>query len=445
MTASGYWSGAWPGEDGGPRRRQTATGGLGLEPGDRLEVTERDVFAATMLVTRDPGELFLLRHTLGARIHRDPTIAWVERIDPHTLAPLGRSPDLAGGPFWPGGLAAHANGSLVLVHGRHAHRLDATTLEPIASRQLPAPRPHNSFVLLPGGELVTKDFDRRRRAPARMLVLDPKTLATIAEAELPEPAIARLSADGDDVYAVGITTAFRYRFDRAAATLERDPGWSHRYRTLDGQGHGWDPVIAAGHAWFLDNGDHDYLTTMLGAARDRGPVRLHRVSLADRADHEAVEVCGEPRGAVTNPPVYDERRRIAVAHDAANGVLAAFDHPPSGPLALRWRMRLNHAAHHVLFAETGELVVMDFAPRLRVPRSLSPVARAGAGLMRSERVRRATAGRDEVVVLDVETGEERGRAPVRTAFQSVLFPAPGRDRDVYAVSFSTLARIRAPG
>src|SRR5699024_3390837 len=101
-----------------------------------LSVTSRDAFATTMLVLREPGELFALRHTMHG-VGR-PTTAWVERIDPVTLETLDRSGDLAAGPFWPGGLAAHANGSLHVVFGRHAHRL-APDLSVLARRELPQP------------------------------------------------------------------------------------------------------------------------------------------------------------------------------------------------------------------------------------------------------------------------------------------------------------------
>jgi hypothetical protein len=46
-----------------------------------------------------------------------------------------------------------------------------------------------------------------------------------------------------------------------------------------------------------------------------------------------------------------------------------------------------------------------------------------------------------VVVLDIETGSETARARVPSMFQSVLFPAPGWERDLYWCTFSTLARL----
>jgi hypothetical protein len=46
-----------------------------------------------------------------------------------------------------------------------------------------------------------------------------------------------------------------------------------------------------------------------------------------------------------------------------------------------------------------------------------------------------------VVVLDVATGEERARADTGSGMQSVLFPVPGWDRDLYLCSFLTVSRI----
>ena len=150
---SGYWPSRWPGEDGGPRRLQQPAAGPGpdLDAG-HVHVRSREVIAATMVVLREPGEVFLLRHTAGP-----DAIAWVERVDPEGLDLLARSVDLPGGPTWPGGIAAHADGSLHVVFGNHAHRLDAD-LAVLASRELPRRRPYNSFVILPDGHLVTKDF-----------------------------------------------------------------------------------------------------------------------------------------------------------------------------------------------------------------------------------------------------------------------------------------------
>ena len=439
---SALWTGPWPAEDGGPCRTQLAAGlpALRIGPEERLETTAiRDAFGATMVVLRDPGEVYALRHTLGRRPLRDPVTAWVERIDPVTLAPLARSQQLAGGPFWPGGLAAHANGSLYVVSGNHCHRLSAD-LDLLATARLPAGRPYNSFVVLGDGTLCTKDFDRELGSESRLVALDPDTLERLgAEGGIGEPSIGRLSAAGNDVYVVGASSVQRWRWDGSA--LERDGAWGAPY-LIPGGSYGWDPVIAGGHVWFLDNGAHDFVTTMRGAGVAGGPVHLVRLSLSDPGDFERVEVCGLPRGAITNPPLYDASRRVAVAYDSANGVVQAFSFGER--LSPLWRRELSHAAHMILYPESGELVLHDFKGRAlfhtRLGRALG---RRTAGAVRHEALRRRATrlSRDEVVVVDIETGSERGRAPVPTLMQSVVFPAPGFDRDLYWVTMSTIARI----
>lgn len=438
----GLWPSPWPAEDGGPARRQQphGIGGLGIGPGERLRTTAvRDAFATTMVVLREPGELYALRHSFGRRPLDDPAHAWVERLDPLTLEPLARSPDLPPGPFWPGGLAVHANGSLHVVFGDHCHRLSAD-LEALASTRLPADRPYNSFVVLADGTIVTKDFDRALRASARLTLLDPDTLERrCGDVEIGEPAIARLSADGDRVYVVGARSVMRFAWDGARLELDRD--WGGPYLSAGGS-YGWDPVLAGGSLWFMDNGAHDFVTTMRGAGVAPGPVHLVRISLEDDADLERVEISGAPRGAITNPPLYDPERRIAIAHDSANGVVQAFSF--DGRLEPLWRREISQAAHMILFPESGELVLHDFhGPALARTRAARAIMRRTAGSLRHAGARRLAtrASGDDVVVVDIETGTERSRTHVPSVMQSVLFGAPGFERDLYWVTMTTIARL----
>jgi len=395
---------AWPAEDGGPRRRQAVRG---RAPSGPLDVVARDAAGAHMVIVGEPGQVFAYGSAFG-----DGSTAWIERLDPVTLAPLARAERLAPpGPWWPGGMAlavdGAAAGSLHLVHGRWAHRL-TTDFRVLASRELPCARPYNSFVTLPDGALVTKDLVLDGAAASTLVALHPETLAPIGEpVPMPEGSIARLSADGDVVYAIGDHTAFRYRW--TGRQLVRDLGWSFRYRTRAEQSYGWDPVVAGGHVWFMDNGAHRYAGTMVGKGVASGPVHLVRVAIDDAGDHELVEISGLPSGAVTNPPLYDDGRRIAVAYDSANGVLAAFDF--DGRLSPRWRLPLNTAGHLLWYPDDGAVVAYHHDE---------------AG--------------EAVVVVDLEHGIERGRGQTGSRMQSVVFPAAA-DGVVYYSSFSTLARI----
>ena len=397
----------WRYEDGGPRRPQTTAGALGLRPGDTLEVTTRMAPAVTMVVAGDAGELFLLRHTAG-----DGATALVERIDPHTLATLDQSPELDGGPVWPGGLGANRHGSLHVVFGNHAHRLDAD-LRVVASTTLPRERPYNSFVTLPDSHLVTKNFSSARpgfpiaaakREACELLVLEPEGLTIVDRLVAPEPSIARLSAAGDDVYVVGDTSLLRVRWDGRRLAL--DDAFTAPYRTMEGQTYGWDCVIAAGAAWFLDDGDgsEHYNGTLRGHGVSTAPLHLVRVDLGTGVV-TMVEICGRPGGLVANPPVVDEARRVVVGYDSGNGALVGFD---LDTLDVRWRRDQDHGSHLLLYAESGELVTGDHA---------------------------------DAVVLDIATGDELARADTGSGIQSVLFPAPGFEHDFYVCTFLTVSRV----
>jgi hypothetical protein len=414
---AGYWTSPWPGEDAGPRRLQQPLTGRGPAfTAENAEVHSRAAIAATMAVLREPGEVFVLRHTAGP-----DAIAWVEQVDPHSLETVARSADLPGGPTWPGGLAVHANGSLYAVFGNHAHRLSAG-LAVIASTELPRPRPYNSFVIVPDGHLVTKDFGgvlpgqdptTHSAEPAELVALEPESLEIVDRCALPEPSVARISAAGATVYVVGTSSLVRVSWNGTRFTV--DDSFRARYRTLAGQTYGWDPVLALGAAWFLDNGagSERYAGTLRGRGISTAPLHLVRVDLTTGAV-TLTEVCGLANGLVANPPVVDETRRIVVGYDSGNGVLAAFDVSADGRITRRWRRDQNHAAHPLLFADTGELVTNDHdAARMA----------------------------DALVVLDIETGEERLRVDAGSAVQSVLFPAAGFDRDIYYCSFTALTRV----
>ena len=84
-------------------------------------------------------------------------------------------------------------------------------------------------MVLPDGSLVTKDFGGPRPGrepeppePAELLVLDPVDLSVRDHLVLPEPSIARLSADADDVYVVGDTSLLRVRWNGTSLRLDRD-------------------------------------------------------------------------------------------------------------------------------------------------------------------------------------------------------------------------------
>lgn len=396
----------WPAEDGGPDRLAACTTVPGPRAGSATVTAVRHDPLWIMVVHATGDRVLALRTALAPT----PSSSVVEELDPLTLSTLRSSSELALGPFWPGGIAALADGSCLVVQGRHAHRL-GEELATERTRVLPHDAPYNSCVLLPDGSIVTKDLRRPGDAPSTLSVLDPLTLEDrAAPVPLPEPCVARLSAADDLVVAVGVTALHRLRWNAGAAELApcADP---LVYADRADQSFGWDPVVTGRHVWWMDNGDHTFQNgmTMLGNGVAAGPVRLWRASL-DGDELASVEVSGLPKGAVTNPPLVDLDRGLVVAYDSANSVLAAFD---TEDLTLRWRRPLATAQHLVSFPDTGEIVADHFDP----------------------------ATGDALVVVDIATGAVGCEAAVGSPAQSVVFGAPGTRRDFYYLSLSTLARV----
>lgn len=453
-TPGAYWPRPWTGEDGGPMRRCCADGvpGLGIRPGERLEVAAvKDAFATDVLLRREPGELYALRHPirLGGEQAR-PVEGWVERLDPQTLEVVASTPRLPGGAYWPGGLVAHAGGDIHMVFGRWVHRL-TPELEVLASHRMPVSGPHNSCVILDGGELVLKDCDAPAgREPSTVSVLDPVTLLPVVPPlRLPEPSIARLSCDGETVIAVGTTVVYRLRFDRDAGRLLIDDTWQPRYGPAPGRSYGWDPVITDEHVLWMDNGRNHTDRTMRGAGESPDPVRLWWARRDDDRAVRSVEISGLPYGTESNPPAWEPRSGVVIAYDAGNAVLRAW-RLVGDELEPLWRRDgFAHAGHLVLYADTRELVVQDWRDveamrRPGVRRTLRPVLQA---LGQSAFARRASlpTGSDQLVVLDLDTGKDKARVDVPSSCQAFLFPAPGFARDVYYQSLTTIARVEVVG
>lgn len=405
---SGYAASHWPAEDGGPARHQHPQGvtSPGPHAGSGRVVAVRQAPILVMAVFGEDGQLYVLRNTIGSE-----AVSWVEELDPLTLEERRRSADLPLGPFWPGGLAVLDDGSVLVVQGRWAHRL-SSDLVVLASRSLPVDAPHNSFVLLADGTVATKDIQRPGGPPSTLSLLDPESLEDrAAPVLLPEPSVSRLSAVDNDLVVVGITTVSRHRWDPGSAALVHRTDLDAHYLVHPDQSFAWDPVIDADAIWWLDNGDHTFERTlsMLGNGVAAGPVRLWRAAL-DGSTLDHVEVCGLAGGAVTNPPLVDPQRGLVLAYDSANGHLTAFE---TTTLEVVWTRAINTSQHLIRFADSGEVIANDHHP---------------------------TDG-DALVVLDIATGETRARVPVDSPVQSVVFGAPGVDRDAYYLSMSTLARV----
>lgn len=420
-VAKGYYSSPWSCEDGGPERQQVPTGlnGLNITASDSIKTVSRRLQVGNMVLLRDPGEVYLMCHDSLRDLVGLSCSAYIEKIDPKTLQPIKKSPRLPGGPMWPGGFAIHRNGDLYVTFGRYMHRLNPEC-ELVNSYQLPQNLAYNSHVILDSGYLVTKPI--ASTGATQLLFMDPDSLTPACIIDMPEPSISRLSASGNTVYVTGVTTIYRYYFDADTKTATLDENWSLDYVGNSTQSYGWDPVIDDDNIWFMDNGEHTAYTSMLNAGVSPTPNNIIRVSTRDCQDYSITPIANAAYGSVTNPPLYCKQRRILVAYDSANSVVQAWRHDvKTNELSPLWqRQGFGMVGHGIYYPNTGELITEDY-------QSLKTLQ----GLKNGE----------QSVILDIETGRERARFPMKHYIQSFCFPSPGFNRDYYWLGLDKLTYV----
>lgn len=426
-TLPGYYPSAWPVECGGPRRQKlAATPGPRFQPGEKLHSTVRNMRGwAVMMVQRAPGELYvqggggLRRGELPPHFRAEGrNSGWLERINPITLEPIDRSPELpSGGHLWCGAVVVHANGDLYMVNGRYCHRLDPQC-RVVAERELPVDGPYNGLLILSDGNLVMKNLGYKPGETCSFSVLEPEGLEPVGDPYVIDaPCMGRfssdLTSDGEFVYTSSSTELLRLRYERGSLSL--DPDWRASY-DLPGedQADAWDTSVGSDSIWLMDSGRPPFWTVPTTAAQ-----RGFRFSLDNPAERDIVAPFESPNAFSPGPPLFDPERNIFVVYDGLSGGIAAFRYAAPGRLDEMWRLPFRNNVQMMLYADSGELVVENAAPFL-------------------------AEGESEVVVVDIETGAERGRAPIGADSTNGMFLCPGFQRDFYAASLpGYIARIFA--
>ena len=428
----GYFPSAWPVECGGPRRQKlTRSPGLNLAQDERLRSTTRDMGGwSVMLVHREPGELFVQG---GAQFppnqfppHYLPdgrNQGWLERIDPISLETLARSPELpSGGHLWCGAVVVHANGDLYMVNGNYCHRLNADC-EVLAERQLPVDGPYNGLLIMSDGNLVMKNLGFQRGEPCRFSVVEPERLELIGDPfVIDTPCMGRFSSDrtdaGEFIYTSSASEVFRLRYERGALTLDTD--WQANY-AIEGedQADGWDSAVGSESIWLMDAGRPPFWE----AGRATAPQRAFRFDASGSGERDVIDVIGRSAAFSPGPPLYDPERRILVVYDGRNGGIAALRYNEPGSFEILWQNDFKNNVQMMLYPDTGELIVEDMTP--------SPLDSAEASS-------------SNAVIVEIETGRERGRAPIGALTTSGMFLCPGFERDFYVATLpGAIARVFA--
>ncbi len=425
----GYFDSAWPVECGGNRRQKAATGTLSSRNSKTEMISTVSDKWNVMVIQREKNEFFLggtMPYFNGPKPY-----GWVQKINPDTLEVLNESPQLpCGDHVWCGAIAAHKNGSVIKVNGSFMHVL-SPDCEVILEKELPINQAHNGLLILSDGTIVTKDCRLENQQNSTITRLDPNTLELLHEPfALPEGSMGRIASDlnddGEFIYIPGIERIWRIKV--LSDALELDEDWQPQYRNANqSQGLAWDGCISEGSLWVMDNGDIESVRSIYGVnpngrvaenthlswrspAPWKGRQRLIKFDLIS-GDKIAIEPFDKEGGGIIAPPVNVPEYEMCIAWDSINGGLAGIS-TTDRKLAVSWQLDMRPTMQPVVFPESGELVINNFEN-----------------------------GEDELIVVDIATGELLSRAKVNARLANGMFLSPGFNRDIFYCTTGAFSKV----
>ncbi len=425
----GYFDSAWPVECGGNRRQKAATGTLSSRNSKTEMISTVSDKWNVMVIQREKNEFFLggtMPYFNGPKPY-----GWVQKINPDTLEVLNESPQLpCGDHVWCGAIAAHKNGSVIKVNGSFMHVL-SPDCEVILEKELPINQAHNGLLILSDGTIVTKDCRLENQQNSTITRLDPNTLELLHEPfALPEGSMGRIASDlnddGEFIYIPGIERIWRIKVLPDA--LELDEDWQPQYRNGNqSQGLAWDGCISEDSLWVMDNGDIESVRSIYGVnpngrvaenthlswrspAPWKGRQRLIKFDLIS-GDKIAIEPFDKEGGGIIAPPVNVPEYEMCIAWDSINGGLAGIS-TIDRKLAVSWQLDMRPTMQPVVFPESGELVINNFEN-----------------------------GEDELIVVDIATGELLSRAKVNARLANGMFLSPGFNRDIFYCTTGAFSKV----
>ena len=425
----GYFDSAWPVECGGNRRQKAATGKL-LSKNSKTEmISTVSNKWNVMVIQREKNEFFLggtMPYFNGPKPY-----GWVQKINSDSLEVLNESPQLpCGDHVWCGAIAAHENGSIIKVNGSFMHVL-SPECEVILEKELPINQAHNGLLILSDGTIVTKDCRLENQQNSTITRLDPNTLELLHEPfALPEGSMGRIASDlnddGEFIYIPGIERIWRIKVLPDALELDKD--WQPQYRNAyQSQGLAWDGCISEGSLWVMDNGDIESVRSIYGVnpngrvaenthlswrnpAPWKGRQRLIKFDLIS-GEKTSIEPFDKEGGGIIAPPVNVPEYEMCIAWDSINGGLAGIS-TTDRKLAVSWQLDMRPTMQPVIFPDSGELVINNFEN-----------------------------GEDELIVVDIATGELLSRAKVNARLANGMFLTPGFNRDIFYCTTGTFSKV----
>jgi hypothetical protein len=403
-------------EYGGVRRQKHARSpGLNIQPGETLKVTSRRFAKGKWVVATVNADNRLFIFGCSVPSQPDVSIGWVEEVDSITLETIRQSPELTtGGHNWCGGAAVLADGTIITGFGNRVHKL-TLDLELIAELELPVDHAHNGISLLSDGMMITRNLEHDYSKKSVFTVFDPNTLQVVKRVEFVGASIGRFcvdpTPDGDYVYATTPTHIHRLIYKNQNLVL--DQNWNASYDLPDeNQSFAWCNTVGDDSVWFMDMGDTPPLETIMRAypvgtkplafsKPCSAPVRVHRVSTTDSSSTDVLTPFDLPNGGHNASPLYVQDKKILLTFDTNNRKTGAWRFNGPGDFEELWVHDIGNSNQVFYYPDTGEVVLDDVLEDNNV----------------------------DTVLIDIETGEEKGRVNTgaRTAAGMAFYPGLGRD------------------
>ncbi len=316
------------------------------------------------VVTRNRGELFALggatmsTETCDADSDLCATGPYAAKIDAHTLEILWKTRihDAKQDGDWdyPGVIGVHGNGYVYLVNGYHMAKIDPADGAIVKRLKLPTPQGqkpgdtvYNGFSILSDGRLIAKSMTRKAGAtadsikallfyhdkavPSIIAVVEPDDLTLVAQAEVDEPVLGRISNtvfnDTEYIYVSGVKNLFRYIYGNN--TITRDEQWGPVPYCAGRQKPGTAPAILG-----------DFVVVQTNFQLSSAALSLTAVSQADDTRvHHFEPFAGRwwlPGSLQWSLPTVDVKNDRVYAYDFLKGRLAAIDLDAEGGFSKAW-------------------------------------------------------------------------------------------------------------
>ncbi|WP_339339870.1 hypothetical protein [uncultured Oceanicoccus sp.] len=422
LASPGYYKHSnFPTEYGGIRRQKHAKSpGLNIQPGESLNVSSRKFSRDRWVVGTLDADDRVFVFGCSVPFQTDISIGWVEEIDPVTLETIKASPELStGGHNWCGGAAILADGTIITGFGNRIHKL-SFDLELIAEMELPVDRAHNGVSLLSDGLMITRNLEHDHSKKSVFTLFDPHTLEIVKKVEFVGASIGRFCVDqtGDGEYVYATTPSHIHRLIYKNRNLLLDKDWSASYDLpSEDQGFAWCNTVGGDSVWFMDMGDLPQLESIMRAhpvgtkpfalnKPNSAPVRVYRVSTTDSRSTDTLTPFGLPNGGHAASPLYVQDKRILLTFDTVNRKTGAWRFNGPGDFTHLWTHDIANSNQVLYYPDTGEVVLDDVLEDQNV----------------------------DAVVVDLETGLEKGRVATGGRYAASMAFYPGLGRDVYTTS-----------